>query len=292
MNQTYQVDGVKRLLSVSDLHLEFYADQTEAWPVVLPQPDPDALLVLNGDIQLWRYGGKFKASSPVFTLLSFLSTQFRAVIYVPGNHEYYRGLAGHYYDNKFRQYVAELQLDNVFLLNNDQLLLNGGEARLLGSTLWTSMDDRNPLFELQVSRSANSGRSPLNDFNYVRFTDDKTSFPKLNVRSVRKLHTRSVLYLKEQLLTPFEGETFVATHHLPSYDLVQEDFKGHPLTPAYAEALDDLVAYADLWFFGHSHVVTDRVLEHVDTRAVSNAAGYKGRLIKGFDPNKVFYHFK
>jgi UDP-2,3-diacylglucosamine pyrophosphatase LpxH len=291
MNQTYQVEGVKRLLSVSDLHLEFYKDQTEAWPYVLPEADPDALLLLNGDVQLWCYGGKFKVNSPVFRLLKHLSERFRAVVYVPGNHEYYRGLVGHYYDNKFRHYLSELKLDNVFLLNNDQVLLNGGQARLLGSTLWTSMDEGNPLFELEVSRSANSGRSPLNDFNYVRFTDDKTSFPKLNVRSVRKLHARSVLYLKAQLHTPFEGETLVATHHLPSLSLVQDEFLGHRLTPSYAEPLDELVAYADLWLFGHSHVVTDRVLAHVDTRVVSNAAGYRGQLTKGFDPNKVFHRF-
>lgn len=289
-----KVNNIKNLYEVSDVHIEFYKDQEKMWFELFPEPDPFGLLLLNGDIQLWTYGGKMKEDGPVFKMLDFLSKRFKAVVYIPGNHEYYRGIAGHYYDSKFKKILKANNLNNIFLLNNDELIINEGVARILGSTLWTSMDEKNPFFEMDVSRHNNySRKSPLNDLNKIRFTDDKSSFPLLNVRSIRKLHNRSKSYLNKKLNENFAGITIVATHHVPTNLVINEELKVYKdnLLPAYVEPLEYLVEKSDVWFFAHTHQVYDKFIESLNSRLISNAGGYKHKRIIDFDPNKVFIKF-
>lgn len=285
-----KVSGIQHILSVSDLHLEFYGDEA-LWSRVLPTPDKNALLILAGDILIWKYGGKFKFNSPIVRLLTKLSSEFGAVVYVPGNHEYYRGIAGNYYDNKLRDFIKQAELSNVFFLNNDSLIVNN-TVKIVGSTLWTDMRSPNdPSFEFRVSRAYNQGKSPLNDFNYIRFSDDKRTFPLLNLRSVLLLHQRSVRFLEKELAKDFDGEVFVVTHHLPSLLLIDDKYLGHYLTPAYASSVEYLSEGVSKWFYGHSHQVAEKRIRGLDTLFISNASGYKHQIDKQFDANKIFYTF-
>jgi len=62
------------------------------------------------------------------------------------------------------------------------------------------------------------------------------------------MHNEAVLWLTEELDKPRElDKTGVITHHLPTYQLIREDF--------YTDNLDYLNRKADVRCCGHSHKV-------------------------------------
>lgn len=219
-------------------------------------------------------------------LLKWLSQRFGAVIYVPGNHEYYGGVVGDYYDNKLQGLISQADLQNVWLLQNSQIIFNQS-LRLLGSTLWTGMAKDDPLFELRVARLEGKP-SPYKDLNHIRITKDKQAFPRLRVADIRAMHQESRQKLLEGLSQPFSGKTWVITHHLPSERFVAEQWRSHWANPAYASKSDDLVALADTWAFGHTHHVMDEVDNLTGTRIITNAVGYTGSENPLFNPQKDF----
>ena len=66
----------------------------------------------------------------------------------------------------------------------------------------------------------------------------------------------------------------VATHHVPSFQLVSPDFKGSPINGAFTAELGNFIAYSriDYWIYGHSHRNIDRIIGN--TQCVSNQLGY------------------
>ena len=276
------INGIKKLYFVSDLHLEFFKDESD-WARVLPDMDPEGLLVLGGDIIIWRYGAGFKANSPVMRLLAQLSEQFAGVVYIPGNHEYYRGAVGNYFDDKMKRLLNDAGLNNVFLLNNDQLIVNN-KLRILGSTLWSNVAHKDPLLESELKRQSGV-KSPLNDYNHIRFSDNKREFGRFKPSLARLLHARSYRYLENELAKPFEGKTWVFSHHLPSHRFVQERFMGNRYQSAYASDSDALLEGVELWGMGHSHFCADYIDRIFGTRILLNACGYPMNPVKGFDRN-------
>ena len=274
---------IKRFYHISDIHLEFYNDESE-WDAIFPRPDPDALLVLAGDIIVWRYGAKFKARSPVMRVLKRLSAEFGGVVYIPGNHEFFRGVAGGYYENKLRGFIAESGLRNVYLLNNDVVSIPAVSLDVIGTTLWTDMNKGDPVFATQVMRQSGTP-SPLNDLNQIRYTLDKKRFSRLRSQDIIEMHLQSKRFIESAVKASDANRRLVVTHHLPSYRYVQDQFRGHYLTPAYASECDALLEGVDYWVFGHSHQVLDVEDRFFGTRILSNAAGYKSDLVKGFDPD-------
>ncbi|WP_292254968.1 metallophosphoesterase [Marinospirillum sp.] len=225
---------------VSDIHLEFYPlkslterEEVPVWSHLFPAPDPQALLILAGDIVIWRYGSGLKATSPVMNVLKWLSPRFGAVVYVPGNHEFYRGVTGGYYEQKLLGLLTDAGLTNVYLLQNSEAVF-GGSLRVLGSTFWTDMDKGSPLFETRIAR-LQGAPSAYNDLNYIRHTDDqKKHFPRLRVSHVRSMHQQARSFLQEALEKPFAGQTWVITHHLPSPRLIAPEWQADWRSPAYA----------------------------------------------------------
>lgn len=278
------LNNVKRLYHSSDLHLEFYKESNEGFNL-FPKADKEAVLLLNGDINIWKYGNKFKANAPIVKLLTYLSQHFKAIVYVPGNHEYYRGSAGGYFERKIKEFLAAESIDNVFVLQNETLLMNEGEVRILGTTLWTDMGRNDPVFGFSVQRT-NGARSPLNDLNHIRYSEDGKSFSRLTVERIQRMHIKAVNYLNSELDGEYRRVTIVASHHLPSFRYVNENFRHDYLTPAYASDLDHLVEKADLWIYGHSHDCVDYVDAMTNTRILSNAAGYKHKVNPDFNPQQ------
>ena len=105
-----------KLYVLSDLHLEFA-------PFIPPKVDCD-IVVLAGDIHIG-----LKA-------IPWVKQHFaeRRVIYVLGNHEYYRqAIPKHLH--KLRELA---RMSNVHLLENEALTLD--DLVFLGCTLWTDFD--------------------------------------------------------------------------------------------------------------------------------------------------------
>lgn len=69
----------------------------------------------------------------------------------------------------------------------------------------------------------------------------------------------------------------VATHHVPSYELVSPQFMGSPINGAFTVEMGNYIACSPIeyWIYGHSHRNIDKVIG--DTRCVSNQFGWLGR---------------
>lgn len=126
-----------KLHILSDLHLEFLA-------YAPPALDADAV-VLAGDIGLGTRGIQWAREAWPDT----------EIVYVPGNHEYYRSEMG--VENELLRAAAREH--GVHLLNRDAAVIGG--VRFLGATLWTDFrlfGDRERFHALQ------GGLHGLSDF--------------------------------------------------------------------------------------------------------------------------------
>lgn len=238
----------------SDLHLEqFYGQREELLAAKLipeDERDSDAILALAGDI-----------SSKPDQLLAFLSaieSRFQKVIFIPGNHSYYR-----------HEYFAWNQLMNErFQALKNTLWANGvvgheelDDVRFIYTTLWA--DGGKSVYERgEVSRG-------LCDFRLIRI-----GACAFKIADMVELHRQQKAQLIELLKVPFDGKTVVITHHMPSYRLCHPRF-GTDLNGGFASDCDDILSseYApQLWVFAHTH---DRVSTKLwNTRLECNPTGY------------------
>ena len=248
----------------SDLHLEF---QREGFPTVwhpcaLPE-DKDTVLILAGDIDVGQWSPEYANS---------LGEQFKAVILVLGNHDIWMENIDDFYDTARDLLVS----DNVYLLQNEAVTID--DTEFLGTTLWTDMDDEDPVSVW------NAKRVMVPDFENIRYGSENKRLTSAVWLGENKLARE---FLKENI--DADKKQVVITHHAPSFSCN----KGNPYSGNggdcyfYNRNMDDLVADAGHWIFGHTHHKFDEILG--DTRVMSNPFGYKSRkfqqLVEEFDGN-------
>lgn len=250
-----------RIHVVSDLHLEFLEneDQVAALTREIDLPGGSKagdVLVIAGDLHVGSRGA---------TILEKLARD-RPVIYVLGNHEYYR--------QDFHQTRAAWQdavLPGVHVLENTAAIVGG--IRFLGSTLWADCAGEDPDVMLYVG-------AMVNDFTLIRRAGNAFS-----PEDMIAIHGESRAWLTAQLATPFPGPTVVITHHLPSERSIAPQFEGDQENGAFASDLDDLILQFQpaLWIHGHTHVSCDYALGK--TRVVCNPRGYPHEVNPRWNPS-------
>lgn len=80
----------------------------------------------------------------------------------------------------------------------------------------------------------------------------------------------------------------VATHHVPSFDLMAEEFKGSRINGAFTSNLNQMLESLpiDYWIYGHSHRNINKIIG--GTKCVSNQLGYVFANENGdFIPDKI-----
>lgn len=233
---------------ISDIHLEFQGFELPKLPT-----DSEDILVCAGDIGVGLQGADW---------ISGMSDRFKAIIYVAGNHEFYKG---NY--TKRRKYLREYKWPkNVHYMDGDYAHID--EYTFIGATLWTDNDKGNPMFDIRVRRE-------LNDYNYIDYDDEYGVQHILTPKVTGRLHEADKAKIAEYLLCCDESRKIVVvTHHLPSYACIHPNYRGSRLNPAYASSLDDLIFdyEPNLWVFGHSHKSCDITLGN--TRLCGNPRGY------------------
>lgn len=251
---------------LSDLHLEF-ADFT-------PCADGYDIVVLAGDINVRRKG---RAHGPEqYPALGWVEKHFSSkgvpVVYVPGNHELYKG---HLTDTPAR--MLEFAPEGCHVLNRREVVLSG--VRFLGATLWTNfrLHGNQPLAMWDA-------RASMSDFLQIRAA---ASYRKVSPDLMLEEHALSLAWLEEKLAEPFEGKTVVVTHHAPCELSISEQYRMDALSPCYASRLDHLFGDSvALWVHGHVHANVDYFL--YGTRVVCNPRGYHGlELNPEFNPRLV-----
>lgn len=229
----------------SDLHLEFRENKEflKANPL---QPLGD-VLVLAGDIVPFAVMDKYK------DFFSYVSDNFAATYWIPGNHEYYG------FDLATKCGVLNEKIrSNVFLVNNTSVIQN--DIKLIFSTLWSKIS---PAYEWQIERS-------LSDFHVIKNGKYRFSAQRYN-----ELHAESLTFLEKELDTETNLKKVVATHHVPTLMNYPEQYKGSMLNEAFAVELFDLIdaTSPDCWIYGHTHSNTPD-FEIGKTQMLCNQLGY------------------
>ncbi len=234
----------------SDLHIEqigFYS---------LPKMDSD-LIILAGDIDVGLEG--------LLWAEELTRLHKKPVIYVAGNHEYYKNDFLELTEN-MRHYAAGF--DRLHFMEKDEIEIDG--VRFLGTTLWTNYFDE--LGERERDKNIATLDTALNDHRLITMGGRRfTAF------DAYEEHQKSVNWLSERLNEKVHRKTVVVTHHAPSLLCNHTDFGMNEVSSGFVSNLDKLVKKADLWCYGHTHSNLDTRIGNC--RLVSNQKGYRHEKI-------------
>ena len=230
-----------RIQLISDVHTELHRDGGESFINAI---DPDNLDVLV-------VAGDFCTTYSCPEALQYLCERFadKEVVYVPGNHEYYR----HNWkitDDYFAQ-IANSN-PNFHFLNDSSVTISG--QRFIGGTLWFDQGQgryKNRLSELGVS-----------DFSAIQSFEPE----------VYSRNRATVLFLEKEI----RPDDVVVTHHLPHPGSISPRYAGSPVNQCFLTDMSALIERVSpkLWLHGHTHSSIDYIAMGSNTRVVCNPFGY------------------
>lgn len=241
-----------KLRLLSDIHFEMCM-----FTVPAMTDDKNTILLLPGDICVQHYFG-----DDVKDFFKNLDERFKAVIYVPGNHEYYNGHLSKD-DDKFRQWFKE-NTKNIHFLNRNSMVID--DVAFIGATLWTDVNKGNPYSKMAIEAA-------LNDYRRIRTMD----YRKLNANDTIQMHFKHKNYIFEQIKYYRDigvRKVVVLVHHAPSEFSVHPQYKNNPLNPAFFSNMEEQIMDCppDLIVHGHTHNSFRYNLE--STEIICNPRGY------------------
>ncbi len=258
-----------KLRIVSDLHLEVQGrEEPERFDLPPHGDDRDTVLVLAGDIDVDKHACRFALR---------YAQQFRAVVQVLGNHEYYKGGSPQRLPEKLQSQMEEARAQNVHVL--EDRAVDVGTCRFIGATLWTDFNDGD-----EVAMMA--ARHGMNDFRRIRCgTRSAPYMRRFLPHHAFALHRASLRFIEREVVMAREAgqSPVVVSHHAP---YVSGGTAQSQLAFSYGSDLSSLIQSTRpaLWIHGHTHDCADFVLGQ--TRVVSNPRGYAGiEPVEGFDPD-------
>lgn len=240
---------------ISDLHQEFgFTDLSF---------DNAEVVVLAGDVNLGIKGIEWIKAKITHI----------PVIYVLGNHEYYKGS----YPKTLNKIKEAAQDSNVYVLEND--FVDIGDVRFHGTTLWTDFsifgDPRYYGFTCQMG---------MNDYKQIK---RDPSYSKIRSIDIYKIHQFSKIWLQESLESSKGLKNIVVTHHAPSIQSVPENFKKDPLTSAYTSNLEDFIIEHKPLYWIHGHIHTPSRYRIGDTEVICNPHGYIDEQYNGYEKELI-----
>ena len=242
---------------LSDLHIEF-------GELELSETNAD-VVILAGDIHVGKKGFDW----------AFENFREQKVIYVLGNHEYYRGAIPKLTD-KFKECSVGT---NVHILDNEALTIEN--VLFLGCTLWS---DFRLLNNLDIAVIV--AHEMMNDYKLIRLSP---IYRKIQPSDTAIWHRKSRSWLKEKLAKGKQEDkkTVVITHHAPSILSVPEQYKNDQLSASFASEMEKFIEKTepDLWIHGHLHTSSDYFIG--STRVICNPRGYTDEPNNNFDIDLV-----
>lgn len=265
---------------LSDLHLE-------SNPHFVARPTPGAdLLVLAGDIGSYQSGSLLKESD--FGLARFSPLPVAQggaawptpVLFIPGNHEY----DGQDFDATHARLRESCERLGMVWLEQQIVVLQG--LRFIGSTLWSDFDVLSAgAGEISLGEQLKAREKAFRAANFYLHKNHAFQHGQpMLADAVRERGLQSQAWLRQALAAPFAGPTVVVTHFAPSLLSADPRYGRVPGTAGFCNALDDMLAGAQLWLHGHLHCPSDYVKN--GCRVVANPLGYarKGEQ-DGFKPD-------
>lgn len=216
---------------VSDLHLEFSANRLwlELNPII---PSADILLIA---------GDSYSLSTPEVAqkYIDKLNRDFPLIISTLGNHEFY----GSYIELAY-PYLHKLISANHHCLNNQVYIQDS--LRFIVSVLWSKVPE---VYRQDVQHG-------LNDYRHIKVHQPGNGTRPFRVDDSNALFASSLEFIRGELAKPFDGQTVLLTHQLPSYQCIPEVFKESRISSGFASDLDELIIanpQISHWVYGHAH---------------------------------------
>lgn len=259
---------------LSDLHLE--APIAYDFVKIVPKAPYLALL---GDV-----GNVVSHKSDFLDFLTLQLNQFRAVLFVPGNHEAYHSNWPNTLKilHAFEQDVRKADsLGEFVLLDRAVFWPPGANVAVLGCSLFSFVP---PKSEMAVSFG-------LNDFFQISDWD---------IHKHNEAHTRDLAWLNAQVtdLEQSDVKIVIFSHWSPSRDIraVEPKYSESPVKSAFSTDLSSEVCFKSgkvkLWAFGHTHYNCDFTVEREggagQLRLLTNQKGYFFSQAEGYDGEKTF----
>jgi predicted phosphodiesterase len=258
---------------MSDLHNEFYRYEEQhgrsmhdKYPIQPMEDDAETTLILAGDIDVSKF---------VKYSLEAYSRQFKHVIYVAGNHDYWReNLERHI--PKLKEMLEYFDVDNVHILDKSSITLDG--VTFVGGTLWTDFGKQNPLAMMDAPRI-------MADYRKIRVGPQYKKLRPIHLLSEHIACKQAIREVAEQ--NP--EKLVVVTHHAPSYMSMDPMYSHSTISNMfYYSELTELLEYDSIthWIHGHTHCAQD--YELYGCRVMCNPLGYIGEGETNFVPTASF----
>ena len=273
---------------VSDLHLEFSdinITNNEGCDVLLLSGDimiaqdlhdhPETDYGMYSDVNLENLGRRQQTALRFRDFLKRVSFQFPHVIYIAGNHEFYHGKwVGGLKDLR----DACARFPNVYFLECESKKID--DVTFIGGTLWTDMNNNDPL-------TLHAIRDMMNDFRII--LNDEAGYTKLRPEHTIVRHRKMLGYIKNIVAERHDEKFVVVGHHSPSYLSIHPMYSNDTImNGAYHTDLSEFMLdrpQIKLWTHGHTHYPFDYMIG--STRVVCNPRGYEGHEETGWNPNIV-----
>ncbi|NOU16617.1 MAG: phosphoesterase [Bacteroidales bacterium] len=220
------------------------------------------LLILAGDIHVGERG------------LLWIKEQVKKVpvLYVLGNHEYYRNS----YPKLLKKLKEGSRESNIHILEKDSITIDG--ITFHGTTLWTN-------FELfgNPRIAGIEAQQKMNDYKLIRIDP---SYSKLRSIDTHLFHYESLEWLRNSLEKSKTSKNVIITHHGPSILSLLPEYREELISAAFVSNLEDFIKEMkpELWIHGHIHNCLDYTIEN--TRVICNPRGYPDEPYNGFN-NKL-----
>lgn len=244
---------------LSDLHHEFGIP-------AFTLPEHTDVFIIAGDLDTGIKG--------ITWLKETETLRHLPIIYILGNHEYYRGS----YPKTLHKIKEAAAGTNIHILENESITL--GEVTFHGATLWTDFQ----LFGGDPSLNGTICQERMNDYRLIRLYP---SYSKLRSVDTFTMHKISLRWLAKSLKNSPTRKNIVITHHAPSIQSIPSSHKNDPMSSAYASSLEAFILeyQPDYWIHGHIHTPADYTIGN--TRVICNPRGYIHDSYNHYDPNLI-----
>ena len=236
---------------ISDVHLEFLSKLPK-----IKAMDGVDVLCLAGDIG-YPYSGIYRE------FLIKMNDTFKKVFLIAGNHEYYNSdkygkHTIHEVNKMIESLIINHKLSNITFLNNSYEVYN--DVIFAGTTLWSNIQSQN-----------------MND---ICLMNDFKQIEGMTYDTYKLLHLKSCHFI-ENLLSDVNKDDkskqhkkiVMMTHHLPSFDLIDESFTFSDNNCFYASKCDKyFVEPIKVWIYGHTHIPSKKTKNNI--QFVCNPKGY------------------
>lgn len=240
---------------ISDLHLEFYDDNVKFEEIL--QFDEDCeIICLCGDIGYPEHNNYLK-------LINFVSLKFKYVFVITGNHEYYNQNSNNKTIDSTHLLISKIcnKFNNVYFLNNKMIYLKEFNMFVIGTTLWSYFD-----IDI-INKKMFNYIYKTNDFNNIFYNRKEENSTKetsfyLDIDKRNQMFFESYNFIMnslEYIKTNYDENNYpkvvIISHHLPTYQLMDIQYRFLKNSFIYATNLDEIFYKyrIDAWLCGHAH---------------------------------------